>query len=295
MFIFVLNPISGKNDPMLTKRTIRKVMNLHNKKYLIIETTKEGSHKDKIALYKGRETATFVGVGGDGTISELLNILHGTHPRIGIIPTGSANSLARELTIPLTIPEACEVVATSKELRDLGVLSIGDRYFVLDVSAGINAMVMRDTKRKEKRIWGWMAYMKHALRWLFTFHSKRFAVTVDGVKKVYRATDVIVANGGIVKFLLKRIAGYPEVNKQHFDVIITKTRSPRDYLRYIFSFILGPLARDNRIEIIRTRKKVIIECNRELPVQGDGDIICKTPVTINVHQKAFTVIVPKPV
>jgi YegS/Rv2252/BmrU family lipid kinase len=291
MYIFVLNPISGKHNPRETKRIICTAMKKHNKKHIFIETTKDGSHIADILKYKNREFTTFVGVGGDGTMSELVNILKGTNPRMGIIPTGSANSLARELSIPLTIPEAAELIATSKNLFELGILSIGEKYFVLDVSVGINAMVMKDTKRHEKRIWGWMAYMKHALRWLFTFHSKRFTVSIDGIEKKYRATDVIVANGGIVKTVLKRIAGETDL-RTHFDVLITKTRSHHDYLRYIFSFILGPLSKDNRIEIIRARKRVTIDCTNELPVQGDGDVICKTPVTIDIHPKEVRVIVP---
>lgn len=292
MYIFIINPISGKHSISNTKRDIRRIMNKHNKRFKIIETTQDGSHEKDILHYKDHKTAIFVPVGGDGTVSTVINLLKDRKPTIGIVPSGSANSLARELNIPLTIPEACEVIATSKKTRNLGALCVDDKRFILDVDVGINALVMQDTPRSSKRTWGWLAYMKHAIHWIFSFNSAKFHVTIDGKEIYTRATDVMIANGGIVKYLLKRIAGYNPSPKPHFEVIFTKIRGKRDYLRYLLSFILGSLNKDPGIDVYRVDKEVTIRCQRPLPVQGDGDIIGKVPVTVTILKNAVTVIVP---
>lgn len=293
MYVILFNPISGNHDSKQTKKEIRHCLHLHNKEYVFIETQKDGSHAKKVREYHDEIKTIFIAVGGDGTVSELINILFDIKPLIGIIPTGSANSLARELNIPLNVVDACNLILTSTKVRKLGVLSAFDKFFILDISVGVNALVMRDTTRPEKRSLGLMAYIKHAMRWILTFKAKTFKITIDN--KVYKrkATDVIVANGGIIKSLLKRIAGYPELSRQYFDVIIIRTRSAKEYFRMIFSFILGPLNSDEAVEIIKVKKTVKIECQKELPVQGDGEIIGKVPVSLTLHNRAFSVIIPE--
>ena len=44
--------------------------------------------------------------GGDGTVSAVANAVFGSPACVGIIPLGTANVLARELNIPLGMPEA---------------------------------------------------------------------------------------------------------------------------------------------------------------------------------------------
>ncbi len=293
MFVILLNPVSGQHDVVETKKIISRTMRLHNREFKIIEMQQDGSHIEKIRKYADERNIVFVAAGGDGTISDLVNILADSKPVIGIIPVGSSNSLARELAIPLQIQDSVVTLVTSTKSKKLGVLVALRRIFILDISVGINALVMRDTSRREKRIWGMLAYIRQAVRLILTFRSRKFTITVDGISKHRRANDVIVANGGIVKSLLKRVAGHDNLTSQHFEVIIIKTRSLRDYLRFVVSFFLGKYNKDKGIEIIRPRKTISIDCAKELPVQGDGDIIGKTPVTITIHHRAFSVIVPE--
>src|SRR5689334_18097460 len=51
-----------------------------------------------------------VAVGGDGTVSMVAKKLLGTSTHLGILPTGSANGMARELNIPLDFTEALKLL-----------------------------------------------------------------------------------------------------------------------------------------------------------------------------------------
>ncbi len=63
--------------------------------------------------------------------------------KLGIIPTGTANVLAKELKIPFDIMNACEIITQENELRlDLGKNDRG--YFILVAGVGIDAMVVKD-------------------------------------------------------------------------------------------------------------------------------------------------------
>ena len=65
-----------------------------------------------IALRKGFKT--IVAVGGDGTINEVINTIHGqTNIALGIIPTGNTNELANLIGIP-DWQTACNIHAARK-------------------------------------------------------------------------------------------------------------------------------------------------------------------------------------
>ena len=49
--------------------------------------------------------------GGDGTINEAIQGMVGTNARLGILPRGTANVLARELGLPMDVDEALKIAA----------------------------------------------------------------------------------------------------------------------------------------------------------------------------------------
>ena len=56
-----------------------------------------------------------VGVGGDGTIKMLAELLQNTDIPLGIIPAGSANGMARELEIPADIDAALDIAVNGDD------------------------------------------------------------------------------------------------------------------------------------------------------------------------------------
>src|SRR6266542_6777119 len=86
-----------------------------------------------VALAKPKEEATplakqavkdgykmVIAMGGDGTLEAVLRGMVGSKTRLGIIPTGSKNNMAKSLGIPVDLEEACSLIA-SKNTRKLDV------------------------------------------------------------------------------------------------------------------------------------------------------------------------------
>jgi len=71
-------------------------------------------------------------IGGDGTVNEAINgmLASGvdTLPRLGIIPTGSSNDLAKSLGLPQDLGGACRTVVAG-QARDINVGRAGTHYF----------------------------------------------------------------------------------------------------------------------------------------------------------------------
>jgi diacylglycerol kinase family enzyme len=67
----------------------------------------------------------------------------GTSISLGIIPTGTGNLIAQELDIPESVAAAVELIAGAHRKRQIDVMRIGGRTYVLNASVGISASVMR--------------------------------------------------------------------------------------------------------------------------------------------------------
>ena len=98
MFI-VFNPAAGRRRTQLLWPVL-DVMAASGVKLEIAETRHAG-HAAMLArgaAQSGRRLV--VAAGGDGTITEVASGLAGSDCRLGVIPLGTANVLARELALP---------------------------------------------------------------------------------------------------------------------------------------------------------------------------------------------------
>ncbi len=106
-------------------------------------TTEAQNHATEI----GREAVDggydlVVAFGGDGTLNEVVNGLHGTDIPVSVLPGGSTNVVARSLGIPNDVVDATEhLLSCADDFQprpiDLGVAN--GRRFVFACGAGLDA------------------------------------------------------------------------------------------------------------------------------------------------------------
>ncbi len=85
-------------------------------------------------------------LGGDGTANEVIQALAGTEVRLGIIPGGGANVLARALGLPNDAISATSQLLRAVRIdrtRRIGLGRAGDRYFGFNAGFGFDAAVVR--------------------------------------------------------------------------------------------------------------------------------------------------------
>ena len=76
------------------------------------------------------------------------------------------------------------------------------------------------------------------------------------------------------------------------DVCYIKANSIRDYPSLIMN-VLGRKPLESSIRCIKAREKVVIDAEKKITVQADGEVMGETPITVKVIPGAFTVIVPE--
>jgi diacylglycerol kinase family enzyme len=79
-------------------------------------------------------------VGGDGTLSRVINAVGLSRLPVGIIPVGTANDLASHLGIPRDIDSACEVIRAGKR-RAVDLISVNGKLFATCGGLGLPAAV----------------------------------------------------------------------------------------------------------------------------------------------------------
>ncbi len=134
---------------------------------------------------------TVIACGGDGTIHDVLQGLVGTGAALGIIPLGTANSLAKDLGLPNAPVAAARALLTAKP-RYVAVGHIvckGDsgesisRYFTVTAGIGADAEVFRNLKADHKRYLGHAAYYVQATKLWLTHPFRRFVVHYKGEER----------------------------------------------------------------------------------------------------------------
>jgi diacylglycerol kinase family enzyme len=86
--------------------------------------------------------------GGDGTVSAAARYLGGTGIALGILPMGTFNLAARDLGVPLEIPEAARFLAAA-EVHSIDVLDVGGYACLCTVILGFYPEFARTFERRD--------------------------------------------------------------------------------------------------------------------------------------------------
>ena len=142
--LIILNPGSRKNVSEPSRDLITRQFTNSKIAFEIYESKKEDDLGDVIRARLKNGFELVVAAGGDGTVSDVINGLVGTPIPLGIIPAGTANLLAQELKVPLSIKDAIELIIGQHEFKKIDAMKIGTRVYDLNVSLGLSATVINN-------------------------------------------------------------------------------------------------------------------------------------------------------
>ena len=144
----LINPASGSPQPVL--RVINEFLHKLELEYHIsvIHSPGDVHHLSTTAIERGVDAVAVYG--GDGTIMEAAVALHTTQVPLVILPGGTANIIAHELSIPFLLPVALEVFSRPPELTSIDMGMCDDKPFVIRLNFGIFADMVTRTPPKDK-------------------------------------------------------------------------------------------------------------------------------------------------
>ncbi|MCK4410236.1 MAG: acylglycerol kinase family protein, partial [Candidatus Eisenbacteria sp.] len=139
----IVNPASGHYQPDTIVDAIERAAATGALELEFREISAEESVPDIIRAAAARGFDMFVAVGGDGTVSAVVEGLDGAPLPIAIVPAGTGNLLARGLGVPLDPAQAAGLIAGEHATRTIDAMRVGTSVFVLNIGVGISSATVR--------------------------------------------------------------------------------------------------------------------------------------------------------
>jgi len=229
---------------------------------------------------------TLVIAGGDGMVHIAVQAIAGTSTRLGIIPAGTGNDVARYFDLPRKDPRAAAERLLAGRTRTVDLARSGSQYFTTVLCAGFDAVV---NERANKMTWpkGQMRYNIATLAELRTFNPLPYTLDLDGETLSLEAMMVSVGNGPSFGGGL-RITEGAILDDGLLDVVIIKTMSKPDLVRTYPKLFSGTHTTHPKYELHRVAKVTVAAPG--IVSYADGERFGALPLTIECAPGALTVL-----
>ncbi len=295
--LVLMNPRAGTGDTSLVQSILQNALAQHNWQVSIQSLAKGMSPVELVPLLQeaaASGSTLVIAAGGDGTVSLVANamILAGSRDqlRLGVFPSGTANSISKELGISSDWTEAAHLLASLEEAMPLDAMKMNDRYYFLRIGIGLDAQVIRDTTRQAKRRFGRWAYLRSFLGRFFSPRRYRFYCTMDGREYKFNAVQLFVANGGQIALAPFRIGPDISLSDGVLNICAYDVHSWWHYFVVAWRLLRREYHQKPHLKFWTIRQSIKVQTKQPLYVHGDGEACEKTPVTIEVIPNALQVV-----
>jgi diacylglycerol kinase (ATP) len=288
------NPVSGHGAALRAARTA--IARLQHRGVEVTEIigddAEDARYLARAAVEKG--TDALMVTGGDGVVSNALQVLAGTDIPLGIIPAGTGNDHARAFGIPTKDPEAAAdiVVDGWTETIDLGRIGDAsgvDKWFGTVAAAGFDSLV---TDRANRMSWphGRLRYYIAMLAELSQLRMLPFRLVLDGTKEI--DADITLAAFGNTRSYGGGLLICPNADPTDglLDITMAHSASRTKLVRLFPTVMKGTHVELDEVSTARA-KTIHVECPG-INVYADGDFACPLPAEISAIPAALQILQP---
>ena len=285
--LIVANPMARRNAPRLMADFKNACPDTYS--WTIVETSPRalafGELEDQ-----ARQSDVVVSIGGDGTVTETLTAIGSAPTPIAILPGGSTNVIAQELSLSGNPLHLARLLTGEYVVQTMDAAVCNDRIFLHMAGAGFDSRIFDQANPDLKRRVGWFAYLPSAAQSL-RLPPARFHVQTENAEFALTSPMVLVANGaGIIRPSLYVFPGISSTDGWLDLIAITATR-PQAIAGVLARFALRSMDRSPHILHARARE-IRIDADPPMPVQVDGDIVGSTSVDIHILPQRANLVVP---
>jgi YegS/Rv2252/BmrU family lipid kinase len=284
----IVNPVSGGWRPANTLGAVTAAFQQSGLDHEIVETKKSGDATRIAALVDDRVFDTVVAAGGDGTINEVVNGIRGRRLKLGVIPVGTINVLARELNIPLQVPAAVAVIKAGR-VRAIDLGKADDRIFILMAGIGFDAYTIYKTDLKIKKYFRGLAYIFAAAHALLHHPSKRITLEINGHRRKRTGFFLLVSNSSLYGGRFPIVPG-AKIDDGLFDVLLFKEKKSESLFRYFGEMLLMKHPSSSYVSSFRT-SRLRVTSSRNVLVHTDAELAGSLPMEFSMLPRALKVIV----
>ncbi|HSW39064.1 MAG TPA: diacylglycerol kinase family protein [Acidobacteriota bacterium] len=286
----IVNPVAGGGRALKKIRHYIRHWTHPDWKVELMLTSRSNHAGELAAGLLDRPPDLLAVCGGDGTFNEVASGLSDPPFPLAILPGGTANVLARELGIPLD-PVKALLIALRGKVRQVDLGEFGResaRKFILFTGIGFDAAAVCRVNPSLKDRLGMGAYVFAIIKCLHSYPFPEFSVTAGS--KRFIATSCLACNarsyGGGLLFC-------PDADMEDglLDVLVVEGIHRLGLASLLFHAWLGRAKNPEWVHRFRA-KEIIIEGERSIPAQIDGEFLGVLPSRIGFAGNRFPLIVP---
>ncbi|HTQ17063.1 diacylglycerol kinase [Mycobacterium sp.] len=288
------NPLSGHGAAVSASH--HAIARLKHRGVEVVEIVGEDAEDARYLLAAAVEKGTdaVVVTGGDGVISNALQVLAGTDVPLGIVPAGTGNDHAREFGIPTKDPEAAADVIIDGWTETIDLGRIRDRtglekWFGTVAATGFDSLV---TDRANRMTWphGRARYYIAMFAELSQLRMLPFRLVLDGKQEI--EADLTMTAFGNTRSYGGGMLICPNADRTDglLDLTMVASGSRTRLVRFFPTAIKGTHVELDEVTTARATT-VDVECPG-INVYADGDFACPLPAEISAVPAALQILRP---
>ncbi|GAB3007194.1 diacylglycerol kinase family lipid kinase [Niabella terrae] len=292
--LYIVNPVSGTSS----KERIRQLISRETEKagfpFQFFPSVADGNYQFLFDTIINEKFTDIIIVGGDGTVSQVVDQLKHLPVEFGIIPRGSGNGLAYGAGIPSGIKKALQTVFTGKSRLTDG-FRINRKFACMLCGLGFDGKVAHEFSRQAQR--GLATYIKVSVKNFWSARPYRFNIGLATKNFDIEAYFISIANSNQFGNNFT-IAPHADLSDGLLDIVIVTEQSKLEMLYNTVMQITGlnPLKTQKQIRnhrgIIYFQASEIIIGNTGLaPMHIDGEpVVSDLRVHAEIEEKCFKLI-----
>jgi diacylglycerol kinase family enzyme len=158
-----------------------------------------GDLPTRVGLARDSGAEAVVAIGGDGTVACAAQVLVGSGVRLGLLPSGTMNLLAKDLGLPIGDLDAAVRVLAAGVARPVDVGEVDGHVFLCAAMMGLPTRLARhrEAGRGGAVLRLWSRFARAAIRALSHSRPMRLDLLVDGqARRVRTASLTVSASSG---------------------------------------------------------------------------------------------------
>ena len=293
-FIITVNPHGGKKlGPRLLNR-VKPLFEAKGIELFVVETTFAGHAKELANQLNITEYDGFIGIGGDGTLHEIINGMLSRHDGrkipIGIIPGGSGNSYMHDLQ--LTDPLKAAGAIINGKTRALDTAKVEVNHIIKYSNNMIGWGLVTDVGNKAEHF-RWLGTNRYTILSVVEVlrHKSRPATLIMDDKKIEDEFTFIIACNSIHVGKGMKMAPKARLDDGLIDLIVIRSGVSRTRLLQVLPKLFdGSHINEPELEYYQTSQFSLIPETDEI-LNIDGEIMGSTPIKVEMISNAFDMFV----
>ena len=280
----IVNPIAGAGRALKAWKVAENYLT-QNGFACDAEFTRAPRHATDIAVTAVEHGYdTIIVIAGDGTVHEVVNGIVGTGVRLGVIPGGRGNDLARSAGLPKD-PLAAAGVCRNGRLTHIDLGQANGEYFFNVAGVGFDAEVCHQVNQGRMYINGPMTYLVYVLKMLWYYRPVVCRITLDEKTWVQPVFLLVAGNGRYFGGGMLAAPG-ADLYDGEFEVVIAGDVTRLEAMEALAKIYSGKHVHLPKIQTFRARK-VKVESEHPLNVETDGEVIGCVPLTMETIPRAL--------